>query len=161
EATGNSQRRRGHQPESRCGDQPESGDGHQPEGRRARCGLRQVGSGSDRRAKEFWIENRRLENGGVEKHQPQGPTPQNQKQQRAKGRGGSERVDPHGAADSDPVAAIAAIELGGDARLAALVRRFLQARVYQRTLALELVDMARGRSWSWDARRLAVLMLEQ
>src|SRR5262249_58937541 len=41
------------------------------------------------------------------------------------------------------------------------VGRFVQARVYQRTLALELVDRARGRSWSWDARRLAVLMLEQ
>jgi hypothetical protein len=52
-------------------------------------------------------------------------------------------------------------QLDGDERASTLIHQFLHHRCYQREFALELLDIARaGRSWTWEGRRLAVLMLE-
>ncbi|MGH9194111.1 MAG: hypothetical protein ACRD1T_00020 [Acidimicrobiia bacterium] len=52
-------------------------------------------------------------------------------------------------------------EIDGDGRASTLVHRFLHHRCYQRAFSLELLDIARAaQSWTWDVRRLAVLMLE-
>jgi hypothetical protein len=52
-------------------------------------------------------------------------------------------------------------EFDGDERASTLLHHFLHRRGYQRAFSLELLDIARAaRSWSWEIRRLAVLMLE-
>jgi len=52
-------------------------------------------------------------------------------------------------------------ELGHDSRAHALVNSFLSHRCYQRQFCLELLEIAAGRSsFSWELRRLAILMLE-
>ena len=52
-------------------------------------------------------------------------------------------------------------ELGHDPQAYALVDNFLGQSSYQRQFCLELLEIARdGRSFSWELRRLAILMLE-
>ena len=52
-------------------------------------------------------------------------------------------------------------ELDGDERASSLIHHFLHHRGYQREFSLELLDIARAaRSWTWETRRVAVLMLE-
>ena len=56
---------------------------------------------------------------------------------------------------------LVAEEMDGDVRASPLVRRFVEHRTYQRAFCLDLLDIARTpRSWTWEVRRLAVLMLE-